>query len=531
MATTEDISLRVALDDRQAKAGLDALRSQTDAVAQAADAGAGGMASLTQKVDGINRLAGPAASAISGVTGAVGGLSSQAGAAVGAVANLAGAFASGGPLALGIVAIGTGISWLSTKYAESAKAAEQAEKAQTDAINATAKRIEQLTQGVKGRISGALGIDEATLAMGQLDIKIKNAQASLDDLQTSAGRAEFIAAFVREGGRATDSTDAYTKKLEESKQSLRLLKDEFKKAQPEFDTYNKTLAIANQLEARKKELDDAAKAALTAKTVATKKQTEETFDAIKAVEDLFAAERKAREEREKEAAKSWAEMGPTGEMFQQEQLRQFQEAEKARVEAAKKAADERVKIEEEAAKRTQEIQSKTTQIGVDAASGAVDLLIGTTNDLVIAAVTGQENAAEKASAAFLSGIGSQLVGIGTKALIEGAIISANPLTPGAGAPMMLLGGAAIAAGIGLGAAGAGISASLGAAGSGAATPSATTSTPMGAGRISGRQADGGGNRQEAITYVFNAPVFGDQNRSAKHVAQLQRRARRDLLLA
>ena len=50
-------------------------------------------------------------------------------------------------------------------------------------------------------------------------------------------------------------------------------------------------------------------------------------------------------------------------------------------------------------------------------------------------------------------------------------------------------------------------------------------------QISSGGRDGGGPMQEAITYVFNAPVFGDQNRSAKQVAMLQRRARRDLLLA
>ena len=526
MAGTEDISLKVALDDRQAKAGLDALRAQTEAVAAAADSGAGGLGKLQQRVDGVNKLAGPAASAISGVTGAVGGLSSQAGAAVGAVANLAGAFASGGPLALAIVGIGTGVSWLTSKYQESAKAAQQSADEQTKAINATANRIEQLTQGVQGRISAALGIDEATLAMGQLDIKVKNAKASLDELQTVAGRQQFMGQFIRDGGKATEVSQAYAQKIEESKKSLSLLRDEFAKAKPQFDSYNQTLAIANRLEAKKKEADDAVKDALTKKTAAIKNDTKAIRDNEAAMDDVI---RRMREQEDFAAS-----VGPTAEMFQQAQVERArkaaQEAEKEHTRILQEESKKQQEASDAAAKKRQE-DAQTTAGYVSAFTG---IIVGQSQQLIDDLIMGQEKAFERFFAGVMKQAGTVLIGKGIELVGSGTanLLLGNP----AGAAQLAVGGSMIAGGVTLGGIGAGIERGLmgGSAptGAGTAGPStATTATPMGAGRISSGGRDGGGPMQEAITYVFNAPVFGDQNRSAKQVAMLQRRARRDLLLA
>jgi hypothetical protein len=60
----------------------------------------------------------------------------------------------------------------------------------------------------------------------------------------------------------------------------------------------------------------------------------------------------------------------------------------------------------------------------------------------------------------LSATGKQLVATGVKGVFEGAIISANPLTPGAGAGMMALGGAAIVAGMAMAGGGAAVGASI-----------------------------------------------------------------------
>ena len=532
MAATEDISLRIALDDRQAQAGLDSLRQETSALAASAEGAAGGIGAITTKVDRAKAVIEPTATAVNGMASAFGGLNTQTGAVLGGVSNLASAFMAGGPLALGLVTIGTGISWLTTKYAETTKAAQEAEKAQKDAAMATAKRIQSLTQGLEGRISGALGADQAAIEMGKLQTNVAFAQEELDRLQTQAGRSEFMA-FEAANKRTTGSVKAYEQAVLDAKQRLSDLDLELANAEQAYREYSSSLDVANRLEARRKQIDEESIEALKAKTKATKEQADADFDGVKAVQELFAAEIQARKEAEAEARRVWEQTGPTREMFDREQLRQTEELERARLDAAKRAADERIRIEEEVARRTQEINEKTASVSVDIASGAVGLLVGAANEIVTGAFAGKENIVEMATANFLAGIGNQLVGIGTKALIEGAIISANPLTPGAGAPMMLLGAGAIAAGIGMGAAGAGISASIAnTASAGGGGGAAATSTPMGAGRIStGGTGERGGGGMEQVTYVFNAPVFGDQNRSARHVAALQRHAQRNLLLA
>ena len=109
----------------------------------------------------------------------------------------------------------------------------------------------------------------------------------------------------------------------------------------------------------------------------------------------------------------------------------------------------------------------------------------------------------------------------------------------AGAAQLAIAGGLVAGGIALGAAATGIEhvaingGQLGqAAQPGGGAGERATSTPMGAGRIStGGTGERGGGGMEQVTYVFNAPVFGDQNRSARHVSALQRHAQRNLLLA
>jgi hypothetical protein len=525
MAGTEDITLRVALDERQAKAGLDALRAQTEAVAAAADSGAGGLGKLQQRVDGVNKVAGPAASAISGVTGAVGGLSSQAGAAVGAVANLAGAFASGGPLALAIVGIGTGVSWLTSKYQESSRAAEKAAQDQIKAAKATSDRIEGLTKGLESRIQAAMGIDDATLALGQLEIKVKAAQQELNNLQTQAGRSEFMR-LQAITGNAVNSSDAYAQAVEKAQQRLADFDIELANAEGAYEAYNEKLALAVSLEAKKKEADDAVRDALTKKTAAVKKNTE-------AVEDAAEVAREYVDQRRKQIMDETAAIGPTREMFQQAQVERArkaaQEAEKEHTRILQEESKKQQKASDDAAKKRQE-DAQATAGYVSAFTG---IIVGQSQQLIDDLIMGQEKAFERFFAGVMKQAGTVLIGKGIELVGSGAanLLLGNP----AGAAQLAVGGSMIAGGVTLGGIGSGIERGLmGGSGStaGTAGPSpATTATPMGAGRITSGGRDGGGPMQEAITYVFNAPVFGDQNRSAKQVAMLQRRARRDLLLA
>ena len=134
---------------------------------------------------------------------------------------------------------------------------------------------------------------------------------------------------------------------------------------------------------------------------------------------------------------------------------------------------------------------------------------------------------------FMVGKGLELGALATFNLLSGqAALVAQ-------APAQFAGAAAlVGGGIALGAAATGIEhtvingGSLGQAAQPGGAGERAISTPMGAGRIStGGTGDRDGGGMEQVTYVFNAPVFGDQNRSARHVAALQRRGQRNLLLA
>jgi chemotaxis protein histidine kinase CheA len=532
MAATEDITLIVALDDRAAQTGLDGLRQQTESVAASSEGAAGGLNAANQAVGRMKNLVEPTGTAINGMASAMGGLSSQTGAVFGAASNLATAFMSGGPLALGIVAIGTGVSWLSSKWKESKEAAEKAEAAQKKAALSTAEQIEAMTKSLEGRLSSALGADEAAVTVAKLRTELEYAQQNLDQLTTGKGRSEFLT-FSAVSGQATDALDRYQKEVTSAEDRVQDLSIQLANAVGAYEEYEQKLRIVTAVENRKKQLDDEAKDVLTRKTEAQKREADsakELYDA-EIARMVFLA--KLRKEAEEFGAKQRAKQFQEDKKAREQAARDAEKAEAERTKLLQKAEEERAKIREEAAKRQREIDQKSIDLLVDSGAGAFATLVGTTNDLVIALATGQEQAFERASASFLSSIGSQLVGIGTKAIIEGAIISANPLTPGAGAPMIALGAGAVATGIGLGAAGAAISTSLGAGGGGggAAASSAASATPRGAGRIATGTVSAGPGGAEAITYVFNAPVFGDQTRQATHVARLQRRASRDLLLA
>jgi hypothetical protein len=115
-------------------------------------------------------------------------------------------------------------------------------------------------------------------------------------------------------------------------------------------------------------------------------------------------------------------------------------------------------------KRTVDAMKKAEQefsdFAVNMASMTTNQLASSLTDYLMMKAEGEEHAEKKAVASFLSATGQQLVATGVRGVFEGAIISANPLTPGAGAGMMALGGAAIVAGMAMAGGGASVSASI-----------------------------------------------------------------------
>ena len=122
---------------------------------------------------------------------------------------------------------------------------------------------------------------------------------------------------------------------------------------------------------------------------------------------------------------------------------------------------------------------------------------------------GEKDAEQKAVASFLSATGKQLVASGVKGVFEGAIMSANPLTPGAGAGMIATGGAAIVAGMAMAGGGAAIAASLPAD----TSPTSATRDPGASPRSSGGGSGSGGPMILNITYGVAGPLPEDTARA------------------
>lgn len=543
MAGTEDITLRVVLDDRQAKAGLDGLRGQTAAVAAAADAGAGGMVNLSEKVGRINQVAGPAASAISGVAGAMGGMNNQAGAAVGAVANLAGAFASGGMLALGIAAVGTAVSFLTTKYQESTKAAEEAEKKQKEALEAIIKAglspLEAATLDLSkaqkqlelNKLLTGNDSDAILRAVTPVRMEIETLQAQINSTKGTMGALRDTLSRPLKLGESSqqymEAREAAREEIKAQQAKLNLLEQAFRLRATEIGIVNESITLEQTLAKKKKDKEKAEKDHEKALEDSKRRMEEQ----LQVQEDYIRERRKIQED-------AAASVGPTREMFEQElnqrAVKARQDADKARTEAEKLEAEKRKKIADDE-KKAKEDALKATTANIMAATG---IIVSASDQLLSDLITGQEKALERFAAAIFKQAGTVMLGKGLELGATGVanLLSGNPVQMALAGGQLAGAAGLVAGGLALGAVATGIEHTvMGASGTAATTATAssgspTTSTPMGAGRISGSQREPG-SMQEAVTYVFNAPVFGDQNRSAKHVALLQRRASRDLLLA
>lgn len=123
------------------------------------------------------------------------------------------------------------------------------------------------------------------------------------------------------------------------------------------------------------------------------------------------------------------------------------------------------------------------------AQGATTTLIGASEDYFKAKIEGAENAEMIAAAAVLSGIGDQLVGLGTKYLFEGAGMSL--LGDPRGPAMLGLGGLTIAAGVGMGAGSAAISHTAAGGTLGKPIEDKATKDPGASPRSSGGSGSGG----------------------------------------
>jgi hypothetical protein len=157
------------------------------------------------------------------------------------------------------------------------------------------------------------------------------------------------------------------------------------------------------------------------------------------------------------------------------------------------------------------------------AQGATTTLIGASEDYFKAKIEGAENAEMIAAAAVLSGIGDQLVGLGTKYLFEGAGMSL--LGDPRGPAMLGLGGLTIAAGVGMGAGSAAISHTAAGGTIGKALPDDKATKDPGASPRSSGGGGGGGPLIVNVAYGAGGPLPEDIAREIHKVTSSGNRRR------
>lgn len=388
MAATEDISLRIALDDRQAQAGLDSLRQETAGLAQSAEGAAGGIGAIATKVDRAKAVIEPTATAVNGMASAFGGLNTQTGAVLGGVSNLASAFMAGGPLALGLVAIGTGVSWLTTKYQQSTKAAQEAEKAQKEAALKTAKVIEGLTKSIEDQIASTAGYNQAEQAFGKLNKQYEEAESRLDALKKTT-KEQFSFDALRSGqvGDLAEGEKLYAQRLAETYDVLDSLGVERANAIGALEEYNKRtkeLAATQRVFAKD---DEKAIERLTTKAKVTKevaKATEEATEEIIIEDDRLEQSLRSLGFTEQEIFDQLSGAYLERQKLAEADRKAREDAEKAKTEAVRKAAEERNRIQE------QELVA-----AVNMGLQLTGMVIGHGQQLLDDLITGQEKALER----------------------------------------------------------------------------------------------------------------------------------------
>lgn len=512
---TEKVQFEVGLGTRQFDTGMTKMRSQ--------------MSALSGPSGKMSESLGKAATATSGLAGAMGGATGKAGALVGAADNLTQAFMIGGPLALGMAGIATGAALLINRWQDGKKAAVDFENALRDQARSGLKEYEDQLRGIRTEIEN-LGKSQFQIQMEENEFVVQAATVALGtyniELAENEARLAKIAQFQAAGINMYDKEAArLTRRNRELRANVEREKGLIATGLDTIDAIEERTRKTDALEKTERRLvrtrSDAQALDPFFDQFINGTSDTSTRDAIrKNYETGLEVAREA--DREREALRLADVASAT-------------EAERLKAEAARLAIEDTLARERAAAEERQAIHASVSAsiqgMGQDTFASIASSAIASTQMLFEGIAAGEEHAAEKAGVALLRSVGNQLVGIGTRAVIEGAIISANPLTPGAGLPMVGLGTLAIATGIGMGAAGAAASANL--APSGGASGGGVASSP----RMGGSGMEGTGRRSSSsvnaepvtVTYVFNAPVVGDPNQTARFIAQNQRRAETQLL--
>lgn len=579
---------------------LDAGRfnGQAEAMRQRAESAATANGKLTAGFTSMQPMVEKAATASSGLASALGGVGSSAGASLGAVSNFAAAFATGGPFLAAVAVASTGLGFLIEKWVDAGEAAKKSRSDQIDSVHALAEEIEQATGNVESRIARAIGVDELSVKVQRQRELVQGLKREYDEL-VDQGAFRYAKAL---GLDVTDATEAWSGQLRVLEEQIFDQDFALGLAEDALVEYEAKLRLAASLEGNREEGLKKLAASIRTNVQAQKElnsvlemqRAERAFDtadfertlegdmALQAKQaqdlrafreaeaqadaDIFAAalERDLELQRAAVASKvdsmiselarlsEWRDrFGVSdfdGEIAALERnLAAYEENERAKTFLKQREEDERLRLTMQALEQEQAFRQQV----LAESQAAFSTVISGVQMLVNGMVTSQERAAELALAAVLTGLGNQLVGIGTKAGWEGVIrLLETRGTDPTGYGLVAAGAGAIAAGIGMGAVGAGIQA--GAFGSFSGGGGGFTGSPIPgvgpAGRFAedrllsnrGRENGSGpgltsstdrrrpgdlsrsSSEVKHITIVNNAPVY-DLNQAARHFSQVNLR--------
>lgn len=433
MAAAERAIFEIVVDGAKAKAELEATRQSAESLGGAYDGLKLRVGKLSGEVDGyiqksrsmadvakqLQQRLGPQAAAISSIASALGDTNNAMGKAVNIAGQLAAAYAVGGPLGVGVAGLTALVTQLQKSWDEELLAQDRAIAARfrdSDKMIEKRKALEQLVAD----LDKTLHPETAAQAWERNTAAIYEAQGRLLVTTTQNEKRELDGLI----------------KLLERRRTL------------ENERFNKPAA------------------AVTAPPKPVRAADSEGIGAdlhgqITALLKVYDQEKKAKGQALKDE-------------FELFDIEKKQEAD--RLVAARKAADELEKLDEERAKKHREslaeirkqeqdhfatIDGYYNSFFKDTLEAGVTDSVGYLTTYFGALSQHHKHAAEEAQAAFLQSVGGQLVGLGQRALFEGAevLLTSHGLDP-AGYGLVTLGGAAIAAGVGMGAAGAGISANV-----------------------------------------------------------------------
>lgn len=473
---TERAEFSATLDTKQVDAALEKTRAGAMSLG-------GGLSKIEGGLDKLGGKAGAdAKKAIESLGFALGGVAQQAGTAVNIIGDLAGA-ASGGGLAVVTTMFGLATAGALAFYESMKKDDEAAARLFRTLREASDNELQRVLKDIKaikaeidnfGKSSNEVRRNTIEGDRNKTAADIVESQRAILFLQDRGAQIRQAMA-ANEKQLNTEQTVAYARaraELKDNERRLMMEEERLRSARELLPAKDQELALARQA-LQNEEARKASAAALVDLKKAEgeiDKQNKQKNTAFTAAEgygyDLSgydpALDRNATElaaSRTAQEAMSQAQRD-----LRQANLKDALSADALRVKSAKDAAEAIAKFDYEELERKGKLldEARTAYQGVyvDALGGALGNATGALNTFFVGMATGQKHAAEEATAAFLTGTGNQLVGIGTKAILEGAIISANPLTPGAGIGMIGLGAAAIGVGIGMGAGGAAISAAI-----------------------------------------------------------------------